>query len=228
MRKRTANLHATLKTVDEFGTKYAADFPPTSTGGKQFALVGAAVAKLNTLGAGQVSGTEDAHASVLSLAVAYTHLHDDMAAISKAAHTLALLGTPNLEGKFILPHGNNQSHMLNWARAFLASATPLKAEFLSVEMPADFLEHLSADIAAFEDAAGGKRTGTFGHAGATRGIDATAREASVALHVLDTIVRNVYRNNPQRLGEWTVASHVQKHTPIPFEAPAPTPPPPAA
>jgi hypothetical protein len=27
---------------------------------------------------------------------------------------------------------------------------------------------------------------------------------------VDTIVRNIYRNDPQKLAEWTVASHVER------------------
>ena len=38
---------------------------------------------------------------------------------------------------------------------------------------------------------------------------------AIALHILDTIVKNTYRANPQPLAEWVIASHVEKHMPVP-------------
>ena len=39
MKHKIASLTAAFKTTDAFGAKYAADFPATSTGGQQFALI---------------------------------------------------------------------------------------------------------------------------------------------------------------------------------------------
>jgi hypothetical protein len=46
-------------------------------------------------------------------------------------------------------------------------------------------------------------------------LEDTAHKAAVALHVLKTIVKNTYKNNPAKLAEWATASHVEKHTPVP-------------
>ena len=48
-------------------------------------------------------------------------------------------------------------------------------------------------------------------------------DAGITLHVLNTIVPNTCKNNPQKLAEWVVASHVEKHTPVPRAKPAPAP-----
>lgn len=45
----------------------------------------------------------------------------------------------------------------------------------------------------------------------------------MALHVLNTLVRNKYKNDPAKLAEWTTASRVEKHTPVPKAKPATTP-----
>jgi hypothetical protein len=58
---------------------------------------------------------------------------------------------------------------------------------------------------------------------ATSGLEDTAHKAAVALHVLNTLVRNKYKNDPAKLAEWTTASHVEKHTPVPKAKPAPAP-----
>jgi hypothetical protein len=54
-------------------------------------------------------------------------------------------------------------------------------------------------------------------------LESTVQKAAVALHVLNTIVKNTYKNNPSRLAEWATASHVEKHTPVPRAKPAATP-----
>jgi hypothetical protein len=33
-------------------------------------------------------------------------------------------------------------------------------------------------------------------------------------------MKNTYKNDPQKIGEWVIASHVQKHTPVPEAKPA--------
>ena len=89
MKKREINLLATLKTTDAFGDKYAADFIATSTGGKQFALVKAAVTATSGLGATQVSAAGESHGSVLDEAALRLKLHGDLLGISTAAHSLS-------------------------------------------------------------------------------------------------------------------------------------------
>ena len=200
--------------------KYAPDFPPPSTGGQQFAIVTNAVTQLGGLGAAQVSGGESAHAAVLSLAVGRVHLHDDLAGIAAAAHSLALLGAAGLAGKFLMPRGNGAQKLLNAARAFLADATPLKAQFLTVNLPANFLDNLSGDIGIYEAALSAKGAGKRARGGASGGIEDTAHNAAIALNVLDTVMKNTYKNDPQKIGEWVIASHVQKHTPVPEAKPA--------
>jgi len=60
-------------------------------------------------------------------------------------------------------------------------------------------------------------------AGSTSGLEDVAHKAAVALHVLNTVVKNTYKNNPARLAEWTTASHVEKHTPVPRAKPSAAP-----
>jgi hypothetical protein len=103
--------------------------------------------------------------------------------------------------------------LLNSARAFASDAAPLKAQFISLNLPADFLDQLATHTGAFETASKTKGEGLGAQAGATGGLEDTAHKAAVALHVLATIVRNTYANNPVKRAEWVVASHVEKHPP---------------
>jgi hypothetical protein len=225
MKQKISSLESALKTTDAFGIKYAADFLAASLGGQQFALIHTAVPLLSGLGATQVSGTEQTYSAILAKVAGRFHLHDDMIGITNAAHSLVLLGTDGLAGKFLMPHSNGDQALLNSARAFAADAVAFAAALISVGLPATFLTQLNADITAFESLITTKGTALTGQAGATGGLANAAHQAAVALHVLKTIVPNTYKNNPAKLAAWATASHVQKHTPVPRAQPATTTPP---
>ena len=223
MKQKISSLVAAFKTADAFGTKYAADFPVASLGGQQFALIHTAVTSTAGLGATQVSGGEQMHSAVLAKVAGRFHLHDDMIGITNAAHSLVLLGTAGLAGKFLMPHNNGDQAMLNSARAFQIDAPAFSAQLINLGLPTTFLGQLGTDITAFETYISAKGSATGVQAGATGGLEDTAHKAAVALHVLGTIVKNTYKNNPARLAEWATASHVEKHTPVPHAKPAPAP-----
>src|ERR1035437_548137 len=97
MEQKISSLTAALKTTDAFGIANAADFLPASLGGQQFALVHTFVTSIATLGAGQVSGTEQTHSAVLGKVACRFHLHGDLIGITNAAHSLVLLGNARSE-----------------------------------------------------------------------------------------------------------------------------------
>jgi hypothetical protein len=223
MNHQVTSLTSAFKNVDAFGIANAADFPAASMGGQQFALIHAAVPQTATLGAAQVSGKGAAHSSVMSKVAGRFHLHDDLLGITTAAHSLALLGTAGLDGKFLMPRSGGDQALLNSARAIQTDAAAWVAQLISLGLPATFLTQLGTDITAFEASITAKGAGVGAQAGATGGLENTAHQAAIALHVLKTIVPNIYKNNPAKLAEWATASHVEKHTPVPRAKPAATP-----
>ena len=52
-------------------------------------------------------------------------------------------------------------------------------------------------------------------------MEDAAQKTAVVLHVLNTIVKKTYKNDPAKLAEWATASHVQRHTPKAKAKPAP-------
>src|SRR5260221_621364 len=103
------------------------------------------------------------------------------------------------------------------------AAAAFSAPLISLGLHADFLTQLGTDITAFEAAITAKGAGVGAQAGATGGLEDAAHKAAIALHVLNTIVKNTYKNNPAKLAEWTTASHVEKHTPVTRAQPSATP-----
>jgi len=188
MNHREISLIATFKTADAFGDKYAADFPDHEEGGKQFARVKTAVTATADLGATQVSADEDKHGGVLDEAALRLKLHDDLLAISKAAHSLTLLGTTGLDGKFHMPRSQSDQALLNAARAFATDAAPFQAQFVSLKLATTFIADLNDEIDDFEKAIKAKGSGGGKKAGATGGLRQTIHDAGIALHVLNTVV----------------------------------------
>ncbi len=223
MKHKISNLTATLKKTDAFGIANAADFPALSVGAQQFALIHTGVTDTATFGASQESGTLHTHSAVLGKTAVRYNLHDDMIGITSAAHTLVVLGNTTIGGKFMMPHSNGDQALLNSARAFAADAVTYSAALISVGLPATFIADLNADIADFEGLITTKGTALVGRVGATGGLADAAQSAATALHALKNIVPKIYKNNPTKLAEWSTASHVDKHTPIP-RPPAPVPP----
>ncbi len=225
MNDQEKSLFTGLTTTAAFGVKYAVDFTSTSVAGQQFAIISDAIAQTEKLGAAQFSGAGQKHSGVMTLATARHLLHDDLRGINRAAHSLLLLGTPGLAGKFLMPHNNGDVALLNAANAFATDAVPFTAAMISVGLSADFITHLTDDIAGFKAAGAVKGAGAGAQSGATGGLGDTLHQAVIALHILENIVPTVYKNDPAKLAEWVTASHVQRHAPVArAQKPAATPP----
>jgi len=122
-----------------------------------------------------------------------------------------------------MPRSGGDQALLNSARAFQADAPAFSAQFISLGLDANFITNLGTDITNFEASISAKGAGVGAQAGATGGLENTAHKAAIALHVLKTIVPNIYKNNPAKLAEWATASHVEKHTPVQRAKPAAAP-----
>jgi hypothetical protein len=194
--------------VEGFGQGHAAAFAPGSLGAQTFAMVSAVIVEIDGLAAGEVSAHGDVHQGTDARAQARAALRDDLEAINRTARVMD--DVPGIKDKFRLPRGNNDRELINAARAFLADATPLKAQFIAHELPADFLEDLQADIDAMDSAMRHQATGVGDHVAASAALDDAFSRGNEAVRKLDPIVRNKFANDPAVLAAWTSASHVER------------------
>jgi len=125
-----------------FGQAHGADFAPTSLAAQLFARLGGIVSDLDEHGAQQTSSRGAAFEGTTTRGQAREEVRADLRAINLTARAMAA-DIPGLDDKFRMPPVGNDQLLLNAARAFLADATPLKAQFIAHEMPADFLEEPS-------------------------------------------------------------------------------------
>ncbi len=215
---------ATFTRIEDFGTAHDKDFATNSLGKQLFAEIATIVTKLAGAASSEASGRGSARQGTTTRASAREELRADLEAIRRTARAMAD-EVPGLADKFRIPRGNSDQELLAAARAFLADATPLSAQFIAHELPADFLQDLQDDIAALEAAISGQASGVGDHVAAGAEINATIEAGDIAKRKLDAIVRNKYANNPGVLAEWISASHTERSPRHKAKAPSPTSPP---
>src|SRR5882762_7045573 len=211
--------------VDGFGTTHSADFAANSLGRQLFTNLADIVAQLDGHAATQVSGFGAAQEATSNRAVTRQALRDALRAIARTAEAIAH-DTPGFDDKFRMPPPGNESALLHAARSFAANAAPVSAQFISHELPADFLADLNADIANFEAAIRQHSSSVGTHVSAGASIDELIADGLVIVKKLDAIVRNKYADNAATLAEWASASHTERSPKKKAAAPSPTPPPP--
>ncbi len=195
--------------VRDFGHAHAPDFGANSLGAQTFAILSAIITEIDSHSANETSSRGDARQGTETRAQARAAVRDDLEAIARTARAMAN-EVPGIEEKFRVPRNNNDKELLNAARAFHADATPLKAQFIAHELPADFLEDLQADIDAMAEAISDQSSGVGNHVAARAAIDDAIDRGIEIVRKLDAIVRNKYANNPAVLAEWASASHTER------------------
>lgn len=136
-------------------------------------------------------------------------LRTDLETICRTARAISL-DIPGFKEKCRVPRGNNDNELIQTARAIASDAAPFSAQFIAHEMPADFLNHLNADIANMQEAISHQSSGMGDYIEAGAAIDETLNAGLVIVRKLDAIVRNRFANDPATLAEWNSASHTER------------------
>ncbi len=228
MNSRELSRFDALKGSSSFGINNVNDFKPalgtTKTKAQElFDALGtvadgeAATAKDTVLGnlvraiLAQDAGAGDFHGGTTSKSVQRDGLMAVLRGFNKSAGAIATAeGTPEIMYNFRMPHGTNDTVIAARARAFADAAVPLKAKFLALEHPADFIEALRQRVVDFENADSEQSTGLQGQVGATASIDDLIDQGLVILKQLDAIMHNKYASNPEKLAAWLTASNIQR------------------
>lgn len=213
-----------LRRVRGFGAARASSFPATSLGGQKFAALGAAVDEVETHGTTQSSGKGAAQAGTEAKRAARSDLRQKMVAIRETALALEEV-IPGVSDNFRVPRGNGDQILISSARAFVAAATPIKNEFIQREMPATFLEDLTAAIELFESAVSERNVNTEKRIAATAAMRVALECGAQLVRELDPVIKNKFRGDSGVLTAWYSASHIER-PPKRAGAPAPAPTPP--
>jgi hypothetical protein len=212
-----------------FGVSRAADFPSGTLGAQLSLDLAGVIAELNQHAATQVSGFGGAQQGTSTRAAARQALRDRLRAINRTAEAIAQ-DIPGFDDPFRMPPFGNDQNLLHAARAMAANALPVSAQFISHELPADFLADLNSTITNFETTIAEQANSVGAHVSASAAIDEAIAEGLKIVKKLDAIVRNKYADDPAALAAWTSASHTErspKKAKSPASSPEPSNPPPS-
>src|SRR5262249_4704572 len=137
--------------VRDFGATHSDQFPPSTMGSDQFAVIEGVIKELAGIAATQLSGNRAASQSALTKAGLREQLCEDLVLITRTARSIAQ-EKPGIVDSFRMPQRNNDQLLINAARSFSADASEFSTEFFRFEMPADFIVKLNQKIELFEKA----------------------------------------------------------------------------
>lgn len=204
--KRTLEM---FKRVRDLDAAHPGLFAAGTLARELFDVVAGVVEELEGHAAAEASGRSAARQGTAGKAVARAALLEGLGILRRTSRAMAFT-MPGFEDKFRLPHKGDDQELLTAARAALAAALPLKAEFLRREVPESVFQDLEANIAAFEAALTDQHTGKEESVTAGASIDATIDRGTDALRQLDPIVRNKLHNNPALLAAWLSAKRIER------------------
>ena len=209
MENRDIHSYEMILRVSDFGVQQAASFPPASLGSELFASVKTAATELGNHIAQQASGRLFEREGTASKAIARDALRELLERTRRTARSISET-QPEVEAKFRLPRHYSDQELLGVAQAVATDAIPLKSEFIRYAMPADFLDELGELIEDFRSALTTQQTGRASRVSASAAIENTLDEALSAVRRLDSIVRNTFVDDAERLARWLTARHVQR------------------
>ncbi len=223
MKDNTRRKQDKFEREQAFMVANAADYLAGSPGAIAKAEQEALIAEMNGLSATQVSETAEGAQAINNKLNGLDNLMDMIRAMNSAANAFEF-EVPGSDLLFRIPRNRSEQNLLATGRAFHQdSGPPLQSKFVDYGLAATFRDDLQDLIDAVEAAATAADTSNIQRAAAVSGLDDCARRGMILSRRINSIVQIKYQNNPQKLGAWTVASHLER---APKSTPAQPPPPP--
>jgi hypothetical protein len=210
--------------VRDFAGTNAAAFPAGTRASELIAVVSAAVAALEAVGAKQDAARVAGKQATDQKDAARAALLDRMRPINRTARGMEKL-FPGIGAQFAMPRGGGDQPVLNRAQAFVAQATPIAVEFTKRGLPANFVSGLAAAINPMMSAIEAQNEALGEETAATAAVTAAQAQLKDAVRELSPIVSNVFHDDPARLAAWQSASRVERAPKKKKAAPPPPPPP---
>jgi len=212
--------HQMLVRAREAFAQNVNDFSAGGAARQLFSDLQAAVIEVEQKAAAFGSGRSEAKHGTTTINEAREALLADLIAIREAGKVLGV------EEKFPYPPRNNDEQLLQMAGVYATNALPLKTDLIAHELPADFLEDLAADKAAFQSASAERMNAVGDHITARQELDDELAGGVEDVRNLTSLMKVKYANNPGKLAEWMAASHIERppRRARPAEPPTTSPP----
>ncbi|MBX7173556.1 MAG: hypothetical protein K1X72_21490 [Pyrinomonadaceae bacterium] len=197
--------------VRQYGTDNIVDFPLGSVGSANFETINSVLLRLDELAAIQTGGYGEVRVSYVSKDTAREDLRESVSYISRTAKALEY-EFAGISEQFRLPRGSNDQKLIATAKAFVTAIGTHQADFIRYGLATNFVDELTDHIAAFEATLNAPASARGTHVEATAEIGQLIKQGMNAVRILDTVVKNVYRNNVGKLAAWTTASNIETVT----------------
>lgn len=135
-------------------------------------------------------------------------LREDLVAIARSAEVIAA-GNSKFKNTFMLPDRRRKNELASAARQFIKDAGSVKDEFLALEMKPNFLEQLQTRLDGYEAAQGGQKPEKGARVVATDAVSTLVSRGSLALDVLDVVMRNKYSEDADAIKAWEEACSLE-------------------
>lgn len=216
MKDDDSRTHQMLVRSREFFAQQIEDFSETGAARQLFNELKVYISTIEQQAAAHATGIAQARQGTRTRGEMRQALQDDIDAIYRVARTMGL------ESQFPRPALNNDEALIQSADAYAVNALPLKAQFIAHELPADFLEDLAADKAAFRDSIADQGNAVGDHVSARAELDDALEQGVIRVRKLDGIMKVKYADSPGKLAEWLSASHIERAPRRTKTAPSPS------
>ena len=206
MNDRVRNINDMFVSMGQFDTVNSNDYKELPDAVANFTIVREVIAALQNYFADQTSGAVGQ--AVEQKSVLRAAIRRRMVRFAATARGLNI-DDPGLRRLFRVPDENSDQVLLASAREFVEEATRFAAQFAGRGIPAAETQHLADDIAALETAINAKASAHIAGVGATAGVDDEIERGMDAATIIDSIMKNVYYDNPVKLAAWKSARHIR-------------------
>lgn len=204
MRKGQRYRYDMFVRVRDFGTANRDLIPESSTGGRWFGQVAAAVAAIEQQAKNRDLARIEARKVKTTTRAAVREYMKTLARTARRATRDEPLPMP-----FVMPVRSNNAALLTAAGVFLEQAQAREAKFVNLGLPATFISEFQALVDRLHDAVEVRNNGQSLRVKAQTGIEQALDDGFEAVRNLDVLVTNLLRDEPVRLGHWRGARHLE-------------------
>ena len=134
---------------------------------------------------------------------ARSELRVQLEAIARTARALGL-------SQFLLPAARHDTALVHVGAAWAQQAEPVKAAFIELQLPGDFLERLKSAVERLQKSVQQSTVSKSARMAATKSIDACRVEVFSLLQRLDPVLENLLSAEPTALSAWRHARRVER------------------
>ncbi len=217
MTDREQNIYDMFISTTAFDTINSNDYKTLPDAAANFVIVRATITALESHSAAQLSGASSR--AIEQKSTIRAAIRRKLYRYSRTARALNI-DDAGFRRLFRVPDNDSDQTLLATAREFVVEARRFPTEFAGRGIPVTLADDLDADITAMETAMSAKTSGKIESVGATAGIDEQIENGMKAEKILDSIMHNIYFDNPVKLAQWKTSRHV-KSAPKRKEEPKP-------